>query len=131
MADDNDNAERHPERKLILIVDDEFDLTAIYEMLFRLHGYDVQIASNGREALELAQAGAPDIVLSDYMMPVMDGVQLLLAWRADPRLRHIPFILNSAGKNLMDMSLPFDAFFIKPAKFPLVLATVNKLTQTK
>ena len=131
MAGDKHDAEPPSKRKLILIVDDEFDFTAIYETLFQLHGYDVQIASNGREALDLARAAAPDIVLSDYMMPVMDGVQLLLAWRADPRLRHIPFILNSAGKNLQEAPLPFDAFFVKPTKFALVLATVDKLTQAK
>ena len=131
MAADNHDAGRPADRQRILIVDDEFDFTAIYETLFQLHGYDVQIASNGREALELARASAPDIVLSDYMMPVMDGVQLLLAWRADPRLQHIPFILNSAGKNLQDTPLPFDAFFIKPAKFAVVLETVRKLTQAK
>src|SRR5471032_697447 len=131
MAADKHHVEQPADRKLILIVDDEFDFTAIYETLFRLHGFDVQTASNGREALELARVTAPDVVLSDYMMPVMDGVQLLLAWRADPRLRHIPFILNSAGKNLQDTPLPFDAFFIKPAKFAVVLETVRKLTQAK
>ena len=131
MAADNHDAGRPAQRQRILIVDDEFDFTAIYETLFQLHGYDVQIASNGREALEMARASAPDIVLSDYMMPVMDGVQLLLAWRADPQLRHIPFILNSAGKNLQDTPLPFDAFFTKPARFPLVLEAVRKLTQAK
>src|SRR5476649_2158058 len=130
MAGDNHDAEPPSKRKLILIVDDEFDFTAIYETLFRLHGFDVQTASNGREALELARVTAPDVVLSDYMMPVMDGVQLLLAWRADPRLRHIPFILNSAGRNLQDAQLPFDAFFVKPTKFPLMLAAVKKLTHT-
>src|SRR5471032_838222 len=123
MAADKHHVEQPSDRKLILIVDDEFDFTAIYETLFQLHGYDVQIACNGREALELARATAPDIVLSDYMMPVMDGIQLLLAWRADPALQHIPFILNSAGKNLRDIPLPFDAFFVKPTKFATLLET--------
>ena len=131
MAADNHEAGPPADRKLVLIVDDEFDFVEIYETLFRLHGYDVQVATNGREALELARTTAPDLVLSDYMMPVMDGVQLLLAWRADPQLRHIPFILNSAGKNLQDTPLPFDAFFTKPARFPLVLEAVRKLTQAK
>ncbi|WP_296002455.1 response regulator [Rugamonas sp.] len=128
MLADPPSAARAPDQKLILIVDDEFDLVSTYELLFQLHGFAVQTATNGREALERARAAPPDIVLSDYMMPVMDGIQLLLAWRADPALRHIPYILNSAGKVLTDMNLPFDAFFTKPTIFPVLLAAIQRLT---
>lgn len=131
MVDDKPAAERPPDPKRILIVDDEFDLISTYELLFQFHDFTVLTAANGREALELARVTPPDVVLSDYMMPVMDGIQLLLAWRADPALAHIPFILNSAGKVLTDMDLPYDAFYTKPTKFPVLLAAIKRLTSAQ
>ncbi|MES2259380.1 MAG: response regulator [Pseudomonadota bacterium] len=116
------------DKKLILVVDDEFDLAATYEMLFGYYGYAVQVASNGQQALELARITPPDVVVSDYMMPVMDGAELLLAWRADPLLRHIPFIMTSAGVARADVDLPFDAFHSKPVRMPLLLDSIRKLT---
>lgn len=111
---------------LILLVDDEFDVLSAFSMLFEYHGFRVQTANNGAEALAAAAVEAPDIVLSDLMMPVMDGSRLCLAWRADPALRAIPFILTSAGL-LKEPALPCDSFFKKPVRFDVLLAEIQRL----
>lgn len=120
-------ADAHPDGKLILVVDDEFDVLSAYTMLFEYRGYRVRTAGNGEEALAAAALERPDIVISDYMMPIMDGAQLCLLWRSDPDLRNVPFILASAGLLRRDEVLPYDAFFRKPVQFETLLAEIARL----
>lgn len=117
----------NPDGKLILVVDDEFDVLSAYTMLFEYRGYRVRTAGNGAEALELAARERPDVVVSDYMMPIMDGAQLCLRWRADPALRDIPFILASAGIPRKDEVVPYDTFFRKPIRFEVLLDEIARL----
>jgi CheY-like chemotaxis protein len=117
----------NPDGKLLLVVDDEFDVLSAYTMLFEYHGFRVRTAGNGAEALAAAALETPDIVLSDMMMPVMNGAELCAQWRADPALREVPFILTSAGILRDDLVLPYDAFFRKPIRFEVLLAEINKL----
>lgn len=111
----------------VLVVDDEFDIAYTYSMLFEFYGFAVRTARNGKEALEMAQVELPDVVVSDYMMPIMDGAQLCLRWRADPATAKIPFILTSAGKVRDDIVLPFDVFMRKPVIFDELLAVLRDL----
>lgn len=127
MSDFPAHPDAHPDGKLILVVDDEFDVLSAYTMLFEYRGYRVRTAGNGEEALAMAALERPDIVISDYMMPVMDGAQLCLLWRADPDLRHIPFILASAGLLRRDEVLPYDTFFRKPVPFEALVAEIARL----
>ena len=117
----------HPDGKLILVVDDEFDVLSAYTMLFEYRGYRVRTAGNGEEALAAAALERPDIVISDYMMPIMDGAQLCLLWRSDPDLRQVPFILCSAGLLRRDEVLPYDTFFRKPVPFEALVAEIVRL----
>ena len=127
MSDAPAIVDAHPDGKLILVVDDEFDVLSAYTMLFEYHGFRVRTAANGEQALAAAARERPDIVVSDYMMPVLDGAQLCLRWRADPALRDIPFILASAGIPRKDAALPYDTFFKKPVRFEVLLAEINQL----
>lgn len=120
-------ADAHPDGKLILVVDDEFDVLSAYTMLFEYRGYRVRTAGNGEEALIVAARERPDIVVSDYMMPVMDGAQFCLLWRTDPDFRQIPFILCSAGLLRRDEVLPYDTFFRKPVPFEALLDEIARL----
>ena len=127
MSDFPAHPDAHPDGKLILVVDDEFDVLSAYAMLFEYRGYRVRTAGNGEEALAMAALERPDIVISDYMMPVMDGAQLCLLWRSDPDLRQVPFILCSAGLLRRDEVLPYDTFFRKPVSFEALVAEIARL----
>jgi CheY-like chemotaxis protein len=112
--------------KRILVVDDEIDITAIYSMLFELHGFQVLIAANGRQALGLIGTEPPDIVVSDCMMPVMDGIELTRILRSDPKTAEIPIILTSALPDPQRLgSSGHDLFIQKPANFSALLKAVN------
>ncbi|MDO9714020.1 response regulator [Paracraurococcus lichenis] len=81
----------------ILVVDDEALIALALEAELMDAGYGVVTAANGRQGLErLAEAPRPDLVLTDMMMPVMGGAEMLAAMAADPALRGIPVIVLSS-----------------------------------
>ncbi len=80
----------------VLLVDDNGDMRSYLQKLLESAGFDVATAGDGEQALAAAALRTPDLVLSDVMMPKMDGFQLLSALRADVRLRDIPILLLSA-----------------------------------
>lgn len=114
--------------KRILIVDDEIDITTIYSMLFELHGFQVLTAANGRQALDLIGTDPPDLVLSDCMMPVMDGIELTRILRSDPKTAALPIILTSALPDPQRLGNSGHALFIqKPADFSALLKAVKRM----
>lgn len=81
-------------KKSILVVEDEPDLAEIYQTLLEQAGYDVAVAHNGKEALDLAQANEPHVILLDLRMPVMDGVGFLEKFdlkKTHPKVKVIVF----------------------------------------
>ncbi len=81
----------------ILVVDDEALIAMALEAELADVGYAVVTAANGRQGLErLAEAPRPDLILSDMMMPVMGGAEMLAAMAADPELAGIPVIVVSS-----------------------------------
>jgi PAS domain S-box-containing protein len=80
----------------LLVVDDNADLREYMSRILRAAGHDVRLATDGQAALEAARAEPPDLVLSDVMMPRLDGFGLLRALRADPDLRDTPVLILSA-----------------------------------
>ncbi len=74
----------------ILIVDDEPDIRETLGMLLEMEGYAVETASTGQEAIKKMSTIAPDLVLSDVMMPVMNGIEILKRIKAHPQHREIP-----------------------------------------
>lgn len=80
----------------VLVVDDEFGIAEVLEAVLTDSGHTVRIAINGKQGLQLLAEGKPDLVLSDFMMPVLDGPGMLRAMAADPRYRSIPVILMSS-----------------------------------
>ncbi len=105
----------------VLIVDDRAENLYFLRALLQGHGYDVQEAHHGAEALLKARAQPPQLVISDLLMPVMDGYTLLRQWRADERLKGIPFIVYTATytepkDEQLALDLGADAFILKPAE---------------
>ena len=80
----------------VLIVEDDDAIRNNVTRLLRLEGYEILSASHGKEALELVRAAAPDVVITDISMPVMDGFELLEALRADRKWGSIPVMLLTA-----------------------------------
>jgi DNA-binding response OmpR family regulator len=80
----------------VLIADDEPNIVAALEFLLQRSGYEVGIARNGDEALDLVEAWNPDLVLLDIMMPVRSGYEVCKRLRERPEWRHIKVIMLSA-----------------------------------
>lgn len=112
----------------VLLVDDNRDMREYVEKLL-LGRFDVTTAENGRVALEKALANPPDIVLSDVMMPEMDGFQLLNALREQPATSMIPVILLSARAGeearITGMEAGADDYLVKPFSARELLARVQ------
>ncbi|MDP8252887.1 MAG: response regulator [Candidatus Kaelpia aquatica] len=84
--------------KRILVVDDDADIRDILTILFKSEGFDVEEASNGREAIEKITHRPPDLVITDYVMPEMDGEELCRFIKRDLLLRHTPVIMLTGKK---------------------------------
>jgi CheY-like chemotaxis protein len=84
-------------RTRVLVVDDDPDSLEWLAMALLDSGFAVRTAASGPEALDEARRLPPALVLSDVMMPEMDGFELCAALKQDPRLRAVPVVLLSAG----------------------------------
>ena len=82
--------------KTVLVVDDEIHIVHIVAIKLRNNGYEVISADNGAEALELALREKPDIVVTDYQMPVMTGLELVEKLRQHEETKDIPVIMLTA-----------------------------------
>lgn len=116
----------------ILIVDDKEENLYFLRVLLTASGHTVDEARHGAEALVRARAQPPDLVISDLLMPVMDGYTLLRRWRADGRLGAIPFVVYTATytepqDEQLALDLGADAFILKPAEPDAFFAQVGEV----
>lgn len=86
----------------VLVVDDEVHIVHVVAIKLRNNGYEPIVAGNGQEAYELACQEHPDIIIADYMMPVMSGLELLEKLRDNEQTKDIPFILLTARNFAID-----------------------------
>jgi len=116
-----------PSKQSILIVDDEFGLAEMLRDMLRESGFEVTLAINGRLALDILRERNVDLVLTDMMMPVMDGAELAAAIRSDDRHRRTTIIMMTS----LPTALPrpaglFDAVLRKPFTPDLLLRTMER-----
>ncbi len=86
----------------VLVVDDEIHIVHVVAIKLRNNGYEPITAGNGQEAYDLACRENPDIIIADYMMPVMTGLELLEKLRENETTKNIPFILLTARNFAID-----------------------------
>jgi len=117
----------------ILVVDDEFGIGDLLEALLTDDGHRVLTAMNGRHALDQIAEARPDLVISDLMMPVMDGAALLRAIRDNIELKHVPFMLMCAlpESSIADRVQGYDAFLRKPFKLAEISGLIEGLLAGK
>ncbi|MFQ4136559.1 response regulator [Nodosilinea sp. PGN35] len=116
----------------VLVVDDNAENLYLLRMLLQGHGYTVEEARHGAEALAKARRQPPALVISDLLMPVMDGYTLLRHWKTDDQLQVIPFMVYTATytdpkDERLALDLGADAFLIKPAEPEALLASILAL----
>ena len=117
--------------KKILVADDEEQNRSYLEILFKAHGFHLTVVNNGKQALEAARNNPPDIIISDILMPVMDGFMLCQEWKNDSCLENIPFIFYTATytdpkDEKLALDLGADLFVIKPQEPDVLLNIVQK-----
>lgn len=111
----------------VLIVEDEFAIADLLEMALTDEGYRVLTASNGRQGLERLSVGPrPDLVITDYMMPVLDGAGMLQAMRAIEVHRDVPCIVMSAvpEANVRERLEGYAAFVRKPFRIAAMVQLI-------
>lgn len=116
----------------VLIVDDKSDNLYYLQSLLTGSGYTVEVASHGAEALVKARQHTPHIIVSDLLMPVMDGYTLLRHWKTDAKLKSVPFIVYTATytepeDEKLALSLGADAFILKPCEPEDFLAKLREV----
>lgn len=94
-----------PEKKKILCIEDEPETTNLVKLILAREGYEVLGANGGEEGLKMVQAGTPDLILLDLMMPDMDGWQVYQHLKEDEETRDIPVIVVTAKVQSIDKVL--------------------------
>lgn len=113
----------------VLVVEDEFGIAELLDTVLTDEGHRVLTARNGKQGLEVLTKERADLVLCDYMMPVMDGAAMLGAMAADPALRGIPVVVMSAMREatVAERCAGYVTFMRKPFKLPELLDVVERV----
>jgi PAS domain S-box-containing protein len=115
----------------VLIVDDKEENLYLLQSLLQGHSYEIVTAAHGAEALVKARQNPPDLIISDLLMPMMDGYTLLRNWKADERLKTIPFVVYTATyiderDERLARDLGADDFILKPTEPEPFIARINE-----
>ena len=115
-----------------LIADDLPQNLYMLEVLLKTNGFEVNKASDGAEALKIAHEIPPSLIISDILMPGMDGFNLCKTWKADPELSTIPFVFYTATytdprDEKLALSLGADRFLVKPMEVDQFLQAIQEV----
>jgi|YNPMSStandDraft_2_1061718.scaffolds.fasta_scaffold00173_23 sigma-B regulation protein RsbU (phosphoserine phosphatase) len=113
----------------VLIVEDEEDTRFILERLLEKNNYEVKTSRNGEEALEVLKTFKPQVIIADWTMPIMDGLQLCDKLKNDEEFKLVYFILLTARASLKDrvkgLDIGADDFLVKPIENQELLARIR------
>lgn len=117
----------------ILVIEDEEELRGLIAQFLEFHDHDVSVAENGLVGLESAQRNPPDLIVSDVMMPGLDGFGVLERLRHDPKTAEIPFLFLTAKADRQDMrrgmELGADDYLTKPFEALELIEAVDRRLQ--
>lgn len=123
-------SDEFPQRETVLIVEDDSDLRQFIRTILEAH-YNILEAANGKEGYESAVNNLPEFILSDIMMPEMDGVELLQSIRSNNQTSHIPFILLTAKTDieskLSGLDYGADDYITKPFSVKYLRARIDNI----
>jgi diguanylate cyclase (GGDEF)-like protein len=126
--DDGDD-EAIPGGGSVMVVDDDPFIARLLEIELRAAGYDVSVANDGKQALEMARERCPELVLADVMMPNMDGFELTRRLRQDSRTSSVSVIMLTArglsADKLEGFAVGADDYIVKPFDTPELLARIR------
>ena len=116
VSDPTDDLKTPSGAPMVLIVDDEHDIVSDLAMALRDLGYEVETACNGADAIDLAMTLRPALVITDVLMPVVDGIALAKALRQNPATAEARIVLSSgvAEAHVRTLFKDYDAFLQKP-----------------
>ncbi|MCC6754546.1 MAG: response regulator transcription factor [Saprospiraceae bacterium] len=119
----------------LLLVDDDPDILAILSFNLKKEGFDIKTASNGKLALDVIKDFAPDLVLLDIMMPVMDGLQCCRELRKDPKFDNVSILFLTAkgdeDTHIAALDQGGDDFVEKPVSVKVLLSRIKALIRRK
>jgi two-component system, OmpR family, alkaline phosphatase synthesis response regulator PhoP len=120
--------------KKVLIADDEHKIVMALEYSFKKHGYEVYIARDGMEVMELLKAHIPDVILLDIMMPRMDGFATLKGIKRNKATSNCKVVFLSAKDNPSDIeqgiALGADAYITKPYSVKKLMKQIEEMLET-
>ncbi len=118
-------------KKKILLVDDEPEIQLIISARLSAAGYEVIIAKDGQEGLDMARAESPDVILLDLMIPKIDGFKVCRMLKFDKAFENIPVIIFSARGSDADKKLAeqvgANAYLVKPFNLDLFAQMIQRL----
>ena len=118
--------------RILLVEDQEMNRDMLSRRL-KKRGYEVSIAVDGAEGVEKARTEAPDLILMDMSLPVMDGWEATRAIKADETMRSIPVVALTAHAMSTDrekaLEAGCDAYETKPVELPRLLSTIEELLE--
>jgi PAS domain S-box-containing protein len=122
--------------KKVLIVDDNSTSLYMLEALLKGHGFEVISAENGEDALAKARLNPPDLIVTDILMPVMDGFTLCREWKSDDTLKHIPLVFYTATytepkDEAFALSLGADRFILKPQEPETLIQILKEVREER
>ena len=117
--------------KKIVIVDDEPNIVMTLEYAFKKNNFEVYIARDGSEALEILESVIPDIILLDIMMPKVDGYQTLKIIKENNKLKQTKVVFLTAKNKASDieegLKLGADKYLTKPFSIKKIVSEINEL----
>ena len=115
----------------ILIVEDEADLAVLLRYNLEAEGFRVATAASGDEAVERIRDGVPDLILLDWMLPGLSGIELCRRWRSREETARTPIIMITARgeeeERVRGLATGADDYVVKPFSIPELLARINAL----